>query len=121
MVVRDRLAELQENAKHIKPSDLEEGETTPLKQKDKKMSASQIDFLEALQELHEDIEQVNIIFTEDISKCLKNTDQKTRENKYINFTKKMYFDDFFGLDFLKRFWPIISIFLLKSALFSYTG
>jgi len=58
MVVRDRLAELQENAKHIKPSDLEEGETTPLKQKDKKMSASQIDFLEALQELHEDIEQV---------------------------------------------------------------
>ena len=65
MVVRDRLAELQENAKHIKPSDLEEGETTPLKQKDKKMSASQIDFLEALQELHEDIEQVNIIFTED--------------------------------------------------------
>ena len=58
MVVRDRLAELQENAKHIKPSDLEEGEATPLKQKDKKMSASQIDFLEALQELHEDIEQV---------------------------------------------------------------
>jgi len=58
MVVRDRLAELQENAKHIKPSDLEEGEATPLKQKDKKMSASQIDFLEALQELHQDIEQV---------------------------------------------------------------
>ena len=81
MVVRDRLAELQENAKHIKPSDLEEGETTPLKQKDKKMSASQIDFLEALQELHEDIEQVNIIFTEDRNACLKNPDQKTRENK----------------------------------------
>ena len=81
MVVRDRLAELQENAKHIKPSDLEEGETTPLKQKDKKMSASQIDFLEALQELHEDIEQVCKYYFHRGQKCLKNPDQKTRENK----------------------------------------
>ena len=91
MVVRDRLAELQENAKHIKPSDLEEGETTPLKQKDKKMSASQIDFLEALQELHEDIEQVCKYYFHRGRKCLKNPDQKTRENKYINFTKKNVF------------------------------
>ena len=60
MVVRDRLAELQENAKHIKPSDLEQqGETTPLKQKNKNMSASQNDFFEALQEVNEDIDQVN--------------------------------------------------------------
>ena len=60
MVVRDRLAELQENAKHIKPSDLEQGEMTPLKQKNKKMSASQNDFFEALQEVNADIDQVNI-------------------------------------------------------------
>ena len=60
MVVRDRLSELQQNAKHIKPSDLEKSEAQEMQplNKDKAMSSSQADFFEALNEVKSDIDKV---------------------------------------------------------------
>ena len=62
MVVRDRLSELQQNAKHIKSTDLEKSEAQEMQplNKDKAMSTSQADFFEALNEVKSDIDKVRL-------------------------------------------------------------
>jgi hypothetical protein len=61
-MVKNRLAEMQASAKHIKPSDLLANDAAdvmiPLKEKDKAMSTSTANFFETLTNVTVDIDQV---------------------------------------------------------------
>ena len=64
-MVRDRLEELQQKSKHVKPSDLQktnEEELKTLKQKDKAMSGSQEGFFDALDQITTNINKVSNYF-----------------------------------------------------------